>query len=167
MKKLLITSCLFLFLGMPVWAQDDLKLGVVDLGRVMDQSPQAEEARRALEAEFAPREKALVEKQRKLKELEERLLRDEAILSASERDRLQQEALRLRREIKREQEAFQDDLNFKRNQALERIQRKVLETVRAFAKEEGFDLLFADGVIYASPRMDVTEAVLERLRKAP
>jgi len=37
--------------------------------------------------------------------------------------------------------------------------------VRAFAQEEGFDLLFADGVIYASPRMDVTEAVLERLRK--
>ncbi len=148
------------------WTQEIPKLGVVDLGRVMDESPQAEAARQALEAEFAPRERALVEKQRKLHDLEEKLGRDAAILGEAERNRLEEDILRLRRELKREQEAFRDDLNFKRNAALERIQRQVLETIRAFGKDEGYDLLFAEGVIYASERMDVTAQIIERLKKA-
>ncbi len=165
-QKTILALLILFFLPAVAWAEVPLKLGVIDLARIMDQSPQAEAARRELEAEFGPREKALIDKQRRLRDLEERLARDAAILSGSERERLEEQALQLRRELKREQESFREDLNFKRNAALERIQRQVMEVVRAFGKEAGFDLLFADGVIYASERMDVTDQVLERLKKA-
>jgi len=34
-----------------------------------------------------------------------------------------------------------------------------------YARAQGFDLIVPSPVVYASPRIDITDAVLERLRK--
>ena len=49
-----------------------------------------------------------------------------------------------------------------------RIIRTLIEEVRSYAKAQGFDLVLADGVLYANTNLDITPAVLANLKsRAP
>jgi len=143
----------------------DLKVGVVDIARVLEESPQAETARQNLQKEFAPREKNLIDTQKKIRDKEEQLARDGAIMSKSERDRVERDIISLKREFQRDQDEFRDDLNFKRNEILEGLQRKLIGSIQNYAKTNNFDLLLAEGVVYTSDALNVTEAVLNAIKK--
>ena len=79
-----------LLLALGMWqqsaiAQTQLKIGFVNAAKILDQSPQAEQARKRLEQEFAPRDKALVDAQRSLRSIEDKLVKDGAVMSEAER----------------------------------------------------------------------------------
>ena len=97
--------------------------------------------------------------------MEERLARDGAIMSRTERDRTERDIISLKREFQRDQDEFRDDLNFKRNEILEQLQRKLITSIRTYAKSNGFDLLLAEGVVYTSDELNVTEQVLGAIKK--
>ena len=54
----------------------------------------------------------------------------------------------------------------RRSEEFDKVQRQVFEAIIQAAKDEKFDLVLGDGVIYASDRIDITETVLERLKRA-
>ena len=62
------------------------------------------------------------------------------------------------------QTEFREDLDLRNNEAIGKIQQDILREIAAYATSAGFDLVLADGIVYASNRVDVTEPVLERLR---
>ena len=144
-------------------AAADIKVGFVDVSRVLDQSPQAEEARERIQAEFAPIDQELLRLQRDVRALEEQLVRDGAVMAGEERMRLEREVLSRKRDLRRSQEEFREDLNLRRNQELQKLQRQVVLAIRAMAKSESYDLVLSDGVLFASERVDITGTVLERL----
>ena len=142
----------------------DIKIGFVNTAELLDKAPQAEAARDRLEQEFAPRDRDLVAEQRALRKKEDDLANDGGLLSDSQRRDLEREILALRRELKRSQEAFREDFNFRRNEELNKLQRHIYEAIVELAKEERFDLIVNDGaVIYVSDQVDITDKVLERL----
>ena len=150
----------------PAWTADaaaDVKVGFVDVSRVLDQSPQAEEARARIQVEFAPLDQELLRLQREVRAAEEKRLRDGDVMAAEERLRLEREILSRKRELRRSQEEFREDLNLRRNQELQKLQRQVVLTIRAMAKSESYDLVISDGVLFAGERVDITGKVLERL----
>ena len=142
----------------------EIKIGFVNVAQVLQQAPQAAEAKKRLEKEFAPRDKRLVAQQKELKNLEDKLARDAAVMSDAERRKLERDILAKQREIKRAQEEFREDFNLRRNEELGKLQRKIFEAIKALAKEENYDLLLTDGVVYASDRVDVTEKVQKKLK---
>ncbi len=141
----------------------DIKVGFVDVSRVLDQSPQAEEARQRIQAEFAPIDQEILRMQRELRALEEQLVRDGVVMADSERMRLEREVRSRERDLRRNQEEFREDLNLRRNQELQKLQRQVVLAIRAMAKAEDYDLVISDGVLFAGERVDMTGMVLERL----
>ena len=141
----------------------EIKVGFVDVARVLDQSPQAEEARERIQAEFAPIDQEILGLQRELRGLEDRLLRDGDVMANADRMRLERDVLSRKRELRRSQEEFREDLNLRRNQELQKLQRQVVLAIRAMAKAESYDLVISDGVLFASERVDITGKVLERL----
>jgi len=164
MVKLILIG-LFSFCLCQTLSAKELKLGVVDIARVLEESPQATAARDALQKEFTPREQRLVETQKKIVSMEEQLGRDAAIMSEAERSKLERNILSKKRDFKRNQDEFRDDLNFKRNEILEKLQRDLVGSIREYAKAEGFDILFAEGVIYADDSLNITEQMLKKLKK--
>jgi len=84
-------------------------------------------------------------------------------MGESERRKLERDIIAKKREIKRSQQEFSEDFNMRRNEELGKLQRRILEAIRALAKDEKFDLLLTDGVIFASPQIDVTEQVQKKL----
>ncbi len=164
MKRIAPLLLLLLAWGAPAVA-DGLKIGVVNVPRILEESPQAEAARQELQREFAPREEQLHKAQQAIHRLEERMVRDGAIMSESERKRLEREIVAKKREFQRDQQAFADDLNFKRNEVLANLQRELVERIQDFAEQQGYDILLAEGVVYVKQQLDVTERVLQHLKK--
>lgn len=143
----------------------ELKIGFVNAARVLEQAPQAEAERRKLEQEFSPRDKTLVEEQKQLRAMEEKINRDGAVMSEAERHRLERDILARKRDIKRSQEEFREDLNIRRNETFDRLRRRVFEVIVDIAKTEKFDLIVSDGVVFASDRVDITGKVVDRLKQ--
>ena len=133
--------------------------------RVLEQSPQADKARSAIEQEFAPRDKQLVAEQKELKAMEDKLAKDGAIMSETEKKNLERDILGKKRDLKREQDEFRDDFNFRRNEEFGKIQKNIVDAIQKVAKENNYDIVLSDGVIYASPKADISDLVIEYLKK--
>jgi len=103
--------------------------------------------------------------QREIKAKEEKLARDGAVMSEEARSKLERELISKRRELKRGQDEFREDLNIRRNEELSKLQRYLYDAIVALAREESYDLIVSEGVVYASDRIDITDAVLERLKR--
>lgn len=148
--------------AMPV--QADTKVGVVNTVRLMEEAPQAKAAQSKIETEFAPREQELVNLQKSIRKLEDRLTRDGAVMSEKESSKLEREILSKRRELKRTQDEFRDDLNIRKNEVLSKLQRQMYESTVALAREQKFDIILGQGVVYSSDSVDVTNQVLDKLK---
>lgn len=143
----------------------ELNVGVVNAAKVIEDAPQADAARKKLEEEFAPRDKKLVGIQKELRALESKLERDGPIMSESSRRKLEREIVSLKRDFKRGQDEFREDLNMRRNEEFGKLQRRVSEVIIAIAKEGKYDLILTDGVIFASDKVDITKQIVQRLKE--
>jgi len=144
----------------------ELRVAYVNMAKVLEDAPQATEASAKLEQSFSPREREIVALQREVRELEERLLRDGQGMTDVTRGGLELDLRSRKRELKRQQDEFREDLNLRKGQELAAIQRLVIDAIQGLAKREGYDLVLSEGVVFASSRVDVTDRVLERLRQA-
>lgn len=142
---------------------ESYKIGVVNAVKILESAPQADQAKKRLEKEFAGRDKKLVSAQKAVKQKEEKLAKDGAIMSENERIKLEREAISARRELKREQDEFRDDLNFRRNEEFSKIQKDIITAIQKIAKDQKFDLILGEGVIFASPKVDITDDVIKQL----
>ena len=142
----------------------DINIGFVDIARVLKQAPQAEAARKKLETEFAPRDKKLIEMRKQLKNMEDEMIKDSSVMSDLIRKRKERDIISMKRDIKRTREEFNEDLNLRRNEELTKLQKMVYDVIVALAKDEKFDVILGDNIVFASKRIDVTGNVLERLR---
>jgi outer membrane protein len=150
------------FAVMPAWAE--LKIGVVDYGKLMEESPQAKTVVEAIRTEFTPRQRDLQNQQQALKAKEDKLQKDGATMTEDQRARTEKELRDSYRDLTRKQQEVQDDFNARRNEEMSRLQRTLIEEVRVYAKAQNFDLVIADGVIYSTPTLDITPAILTALQ---
>jgi outer membrane protein len=161
-------SALFLGLLMATnISHAELKIGYVNLFSVLEKAPQAEKAKKRLEQEFLPRNRQLESQFKDIQTKEEKMARDSSVMSESERVNLEKDLLNRKRDAKRSQQEFSEDFSARRNEELGKIQRRVSEVTQALAKEQGFDLVIYDGVIYASEKIDVTAQVQQKLAAMP
>ena len=86
-------------------------------------------------------------------------------MSEAERTRLQRDIVNKRRELKRGTTEFQEDVNFRRNEEMGKIQRIIAEAITDLAREQSFDMVFGNGVVFASEKVDITDQIIERLKK--
>lgn len=147
-------------------AQTPTRIGYVDMKRLLDNAPQVVAGRQKLEQEFASRDAALKTDEKRASDLRERQAR-EAKTDASGDANLQREIDALDRSIKRNRDALRTDLKTRSDQELDRSWREINDAVVEFAREQGFDLILPSPVVYASPKVDVTEQILDRLRRRP
>lgn len=163
--RYIVKTVLALCLLTPTLVLAEVKVGFVNTVKLMEEAPQAKAAISKMEAEFAPREKELVALQRDIKQAEDRLSRDAAVMSDADRGKTERDLVSRKRELKRAQDEFREDLNIRRNEELSKLQRRLYDAIVDLAKAENFDLIVSEGVVFASTRIDITDAVLTRLKQ--
>jgi outer membrane protein len=163
-KTLAMAQLALMMVSAPVFAQE-LKIGFVNIGRLINESPQAGEAMESLQEEFAPRQREIIALQNDFKEKQAQMERDREVMGADERQNLDRELRKEERDLTRSQQEFTEDINLRRNESLGKLQRELLRQVQVFAGQENYDLvLSSDGVLFASTIIDVTEQVLAVLK---
>ncbi len=148
----------------PVPAQEP-KIGFVDIPFIIDRAPLAKAASARLEKEFAPKQKAIREKRALLKSKREQLEKDGLIMTAEQRIELERDIRTLERKLRGEEQDFREELNIQKNNEFKKVRLSVMEAINKLAKEEGFDLILSDGVLFSSKRFDLTENILEHMQR--
>ncbi|ASJ75159.1 OmpH family outer membrane protein [Granulosicoccus antarcticus] len=139
------------------------RIGFVDIPYLIDRAPQALEAEQRLETEFAPRQSELELQRAQLAELTARLADASLELQEVEITQLDRETRGLERRIKRNEQDFREELNIQKNNEFKNVRILVLEAIAQFGKQQDYDLIVSDGVLFANKRIDVTERILESL----
>ena len=142
----------------------DFKIGYVNAVKVIEEAPQGEAALKKLEAEFAPRDKQIVEMQNRLKQLEQDLEKNALVLKENEHRSKEFEIATLKRDLRRATQEFREDYNLRRNEELAALQKIVQKTIAEIAKQENYDLIL-ESAVYAGPKVDVTDKILRKLGK--
>ena len=169
-SRALPALCIALCIGAaPSWqpaaAQKSLKVGFVNVARIMQEAPQAKAARERLEKEFSSRSDRLRENEEQIGKLEDKLRRNGDKMEVKRRKRLEREIISKGRKLRSRKEDFQSDFTERRNEELSEIQKMVAKVISDLAKEKKFDLIVSEPVVYASERIDVTARVLKVLEK--
>jgi len=143
----------------------DIKIGVVDMPSLLQKSPQAQSASQDMAKKFDSRKKDLVAEQEKIKNLQDQLNKNGAVMSAGQLQDAQSQLDELQRDFSRKQSDYMDDVNMARNDALSRLQQQVLKAVQEFAQAQKYNLIVGDGVFYKDNSVDVTDQVLAQMQK--
>jgi len=141
------------------------RIGYVDMKRLLDNAPQVVAGREKLSKEFQPRDASLKADEKRLDELRERQQKEGATMATTDADTLKREIDALDRSIKRNRESMRNDLKSRSDQELDKSWREINDAVVAYAREQGYDIIVPSPVVYASARVDITDQVLDRLRK--
>lgn len=162
-----LAAVLALAAAAPAGAQS-LKIGFVNFGRLLEESPQAKAAQAALESEFLPRQRDVAAQRKTLQEKVEKLQKEAAVMSEADRLRAEREARDLEVNVNRRFNELQEDLNLRRNEEVGRMQRSLLQEVQAFARANGYQLVVSEGVLFAAEGVDITPQVVAAIKaKAP
>jgi len=141
----------------------ELKIGVYDNRQILDNLPMVQKEFKKLSAEFEPKQKEISDKQKKLLALKNDVDKNGPILSASDLQMKQLDLVSKRRELQLLVEDTERLANVRRNEVIRNIQGIVESEVLKFADEESYDLVLRSGVLYASPKVDITQKILKRL----
>lgn len=138
-----------------------LRIGYVDMKKVLDNAPQVLAGRARLDQEFRARNDAIEMDEMRASALEARLQQGD--MSADSRIQLERDLRDLRRNITRRKEDLRDELSFRRTEEVQSLEEQINVAVQEIAERNGFDLIVASPVIYASPNLDITDMILEQL----
>jgi outer membrane protein len=141
----------------------DLKIGVVDLRKLIDQSAQSQKSQADLKKEFQPKETKLVNEQKELKKLEEKLEKDAAVMSDADKRKTEKELIDRSRDFKREMDEMRQEYGMRANQEMAKIQKIIQDAIQTVAKDGNFDLILVDGVAFAKDGLNVTDLVEKHL----
>ena len=141
-------------------AMAEIKIGVLDFGRLMDESPQGKALIESLRSEAAAKQRELQTQAASLQTKRDKLAKDRATMTPDQISRAEKELRDGERDLARRQSEVNDDFNARRNEEMGKLQRTLIEEVRNYSKAQNFDLVVTDGVIYAAQSLDITPGVL-------
>jgi outer membrane protein len=141
----------------------EVKIGYVNAVKVIEEAPQGVAALRKLETEFSPRDKELVALQNKIRTLDEEIQKNGPAMKEADRHAREREILVLKRELKRSTQEFREDYNQRRNEELAALQSVVRKAIIEIARQEKYDLILHEGVVYSGESVDITDKVLKKL----
>lgn len=161
----LALACAVLLLAGPV-AAEPVKIGYVDIQRVIDESTIGLQANAKLRKDFERRAAELKNMEKELEKVRMELDSKGSVMSAERRRQLEEEFRRDRRDFKRADRDNSEEFNIKRKQLLIGILPKIVKAVQTIGKEQGYTLILQnkpDILLYLNDRVDVTSEVIARL----
>jgi outer membrane protein len=144
-------------------AAAELKIGFLSTERVLRESAPAVRAQKKLEKEFEKREADLKKTDKQIRDLQAILDRDGATMAEAERNNKVRELSNLTREFQRSERSFREDVNLRKNEELASLQERADKIIKQIADVEKFDLILQEPVVWASPRIDITDRVIKLL----
>ena len=165
MEKILCFLLFFLLFSASPAISADLKIGVVDIQRVIVESKAGEEARALFVKEVESKKTIVSAKEETLKALENELKTTSITPKqrAEKEERLSREA----KDLKRLKDDLEEELRRKDNEIRQRLLRDIVDIVKKTAEEGKYTLIIEkrQGAVYAHDSIDITSKVIEKYNR--
>jgi outer membrane protein len=143
-------------------ASAQTKVGVLNVERIMLESPTAQRAQVRIREEFAVRDQELAKMAAQIKAMQTQLENNALTMSDSERQTREREVNEATLAFQRRQREFNEDVNKRREEELAGISDRLNRAVKQIAESEHFDIIFRE-VAWGSPRIDITDKVIKAI----
>jgi len=146
-------------------ASADVKIGVVDMQRALNECNAGKKAKEQVRAKFEKAQNELKAQRESLDRMRESYDKKALVLKEDERRNLEKDMEVRSLDFKRKYEDYQRDLKRTDAELTSGIVEQLYGIVAAYAKERGFTVVLetsAGALVYADPSIDVTDEVIKR-----
>jgi len=141
----------------------ELKVGVYDNRKILESLPSVKKEFDKLGAEFETKKRDLTSKENALRKIAEDIEKNGPVLGEQALQAKQLEFQSKRRELQLLAEDTERAFTVRRNEVARTIQASIDSEVIKLAEEQSLDLVLRNGVLYASPKVDITDQILKRM----
>jgi len=166
-KAGIFTGALILAAGMNVaMAADTMKVAVVNVQQVLQQSPRVTALSKKLEDKFKNRQTKLNTEQKTLQDQLDKFKKESPTMSKTKRDATEKKITDERSALVKEVVAYQQDLQQEQNKVMQGILEDLNGIVSQIAKKQSYNLVLdAQAVVYTANGNDITKDVATEFNK--
>ncbi|NWF76057.1 MAG: OmpH family outer membrane protein [Nitrospirae bacterium] len=169
-KKFCILSfLLFVIYCLPISsiASDQVKIGVIDIQKVLNESEEGKKAKSNLETLIRSKQSIIDEKGKAIEKLKSEIEKQSSVLSADARKNKEEELEKLIREYQRTVQDSQAEIKKKESDLTDIILREIQEIVSKIGETEGYTLIIEKGmIIFSNKNIDITDTILKKYNES-
>ena len=155
-------SCLVL-LSISAFSET-IKIGYIDTEQVVNNLPQYQQSVLEISKEFEPKKQELLDLFKHIELLREKV---NAINNTEKKENLQIELSKLtllEESFKKETEYWQETMNTKKIELLQKIELLINNTINDLAISESYDLILYENAAFVSDEVNITNKVIQRIQ---
>ena len=144
---------------------ENLKIGFIDTNQVLSNLNQYKESLDTISKEFEPKKQELLDL---YKHIELVRLKIESIKKSDSNESIEAELTKLsnlEESFEQETEFWQNTINNRKIELLNRIELVINQTINEYALRESFDLILYDNVAFVSDQVNITQEIIAEIEK--
>ncbi|MBV9575155.1 MAG: OmpH family outer membrane protein [Gammaproteobacteria bacterium] len=144
-------------------ASGQIKVAVVNVQQVLQQSPRVAELSKKLESQFKTRQTKISDQQKSIQDEMEKLKKESPTMSQKEQDAASKKLASEKSDLVKQVVAYQQDLQKEQNKVMQGILSDLNGIVSSIAKSHSYSLVLdSQAVIYAIDGNDITKDVAKK-----
>ena len=162
MKTLVLSFLALISLALQA---ETVKIGYIDIDQVVNNSPHYQNNVDELSREFEPKKQELLDLFNHIELLREKI---NVINNSENTENLQIELSKLsslEESFQQETEFWQETMNNKKIELLQKIELLINTTINEIAISENYDLIFYQNAAFVSDEVNITRKVIEKIQK--
>jgi outer membrane protein len=165
MKRIITALIITLSLASTAFGADGVKIGSVDIQKILINSDAGKEAKDQLAARANKYEGEKNSREAELKKLKAELEKQNVLLSESARSAKEKDYQQKLKEYQRFLKDAQDDLQGKNDELTNKIVASIVGIIQDYGRKSGYTMIFIknDGMVYLDEKADLTEEILKQL----
>ena len=160
--RILVLSSL-VFLSFSAWTET-VKIGYINTQKVINNIPQYQESIDEISKGFEPKKQELLDLFKHIELLRSKII---AINNTENKENLQIELSKLtslEESFKQETEFWQETMNTKKIELLQKIEQLINNTINELAISENYDLILYENAAFVSDEINITSKVIKRIQ---
>ena len=144
---------------------ETIKIGYINTEKVVNNLPQYQQNVDKLSKEFEPKKQELLDL---FNHIELLRLKITTISNSENKENLQIELsklISLEETFRQETEFWQEEMNNKKIELLQKIEQLINNTINKIAISENYDLILYENAAFVSDEVNITYKVIERIKK--
>lgn len=143
----------------------DIKIGYVDVEKLLKEVPQVEKINEKMIERFGTKKSELEAAEKKIIELQEKYKRNELVMTDDKLNELKTVIISNVQRFKQSEAVLQQEVAAMRNQEVAILQQSIRGVIDEIAKDDKYDLILSDGVLHSNDNLNITQQVLDKMSK--
>jgi len=154
---------LFVFSISSLTYGETIKIGVVDIQKIMQESEKGKKVLKDFESGFKEKRKKLESMNNELEKLKKEIFENISMWSNEVKEKKEEEFNQKLKKYQREKEDLDEQMIRKNSELNQKMVTEIMELLKEVSKKENYTIIFEKGsLLYVSPSIDITNKIIEK-----